>query len=216
MQTTTQFEEIATTERRYANQQEFEGAVEECRPRIFRFLLASMHDLDTAEVLTQECLLKAHRSWSSFRGDASVATWLTRIAINLQRDHWRNRRLQFWRETCRNAVDLEDARDWLRANQPSPEDQLLVREQVGHVWNAVDSLTERQRAVFLLRFVDDLPYHEIAQATGLKKGTVKAHISRALHKVRMQLRSKPCVRRRSFAQEGSLREPLCSSTSASS
>ncbi len=75
------------------------------RPQIFRFLLASTRDVDLAETLTQECFLKAHRNWASFRGESSAMTWLMRIAINLQKDHWRNRRMQFWRKTQTNAVD---------------------------------------------------------------------------------------------------------------
>ena len=77
------------------------------RPQIFRFLLASTRDVYLAETLTQDCLLKAHRNWASFRGESSVLTWLMRIAINLQKDHWRNRRMQFWRHTQSNAVALD-------------------------------------------------------------------------------------------------------------
>jgi len=202
MQRGSQSRQIATAESLNARQQDLAFAFEGHRTRIFRFLLASLRDVDTAEALTQECFLKACRSWSSFRGDSSVSTWLTRIAINLQRDHWRNRRLQFWRETRKNAVELDEVIDWLRANQLSPEDQLLVREQVGHVWKAVERLTEKQRTIFLLRFVEDLPYHEIAQATGLHEGTIKAHISRALQKVRRELRGKPRILKDSFVAQG--------------
>ena len=87
--------------------QEFSAVVTAHRPRIFRFLLASTRDADLAETLTQECFLKAHRNWGSFRGESSAMTWLMRIAINLQKDHWRNRRMQFWRLTRTNAVDLD-------------------------------------------------------------------------------------------------------------
>ena len=93
--------------------EEFSRVVERHRPQIFRFLLSSTRDVDLAETLTQECFLKAHRNWSGFRGDSSAMTWLMRIAINLQKDHWRNRRMQFWRTTRTNAVDLDEASEWL-------------------------------------------------------------------------------------------------------
>ena len=79
--------------------EEFSAVVTKHRPQIFRFLLSSTRDVDLAETLTQECFLKAHRNWGSFRGESSAMTWLMRIAINLQKDHWRNRRMQFWRQT---------------------------------------------------------------------------------------------------------------------
>jgi RNA polymerase sigma-70 factor (ECF subfamily) len=170
--------------------QEFARVVETHRPQIFRFLLASTRDIDLAETLTQDCFLKAHRNWGSFRGDSTAMTWLMRIAINLQKDHWRNRRMQFWRHTRINSVDLDEASDWLPSGERSVEQQLLAKEKVSHVWKAVKDLSERQRTVFLMRYVEEQELSEIAQATGLSEGTVKAHLSRALGKVRAQVGGK--------------------------
>jgi RNA polymerase sigma-70 factor (ECF subfamily) len=167
--------------------QEFSAVVTAHRAQIFRFLLASTRDADLAETLTQECFLKAHRNWEGFRGDSSAMTWLMRIAINLQKDHWRNRRMQFWRRTQTNAVDLDEASEWLPSGERSAEQQMLAREQVGRVWKAVEGLSERQRTVFLLRYVEERELSEIARAIGLNEGTVKAHLSRALAKVRAEL-----------------------------
>jgi RNA polymerase sigma-70 factor (ECF subfamily) len=170
--------------------QEFSSVVASHRSQIFRFLLASTRDVDLAETLTQECFLKAHRNWSNFRGDSSAMTWLMRIAINLQKDHWRNRRMQFWRQTRTNSVDLDEASEWLPSGESSQEQKLLARERVGQVWTAVEGLSERQRTVFLLRYVEELELAEIAQTTGLSEGTVKAHLSRALGRVRAELGGK--------------------------
>ncbi|MDR3751478.1 MAG: RNA polymerase sigma factor [Terracidiphilus sp.] len=167
--------------------QEFSSVVEKHRLQIFRFLLASMRDVDLAETLTQECFLKAHRNWRSFRGESSALTWLMRIAINLQKDHWRNRRIQFWRHTQTSSVDADEASEWLPSGERSAEQQLLAQEQVKLVWKSVAGLSERQRTVFLLRYVEEQDLKEIAQATGLSEGTVKAHLSRALGKVRAEL-----------------------------
>jgi RNA polymerase sigma-70 factor (ECF subfamily) len=167
--------------------QEFTNVVAAHRPQIFRFLLASTRDVDLAETLTQECFLKAHRHWAGFRGESTAMTWLMRIAINLQKDHWRNRRMQFWRHTRNNAVDLDEASEWLPSGESSAEQKVLAQERVGQVWKAVEALSERQRTVFLLRFVEELELSEIARATGLNEGTVKAHLSRALAKVRGEL-----------------------------
>lgn len=194
-----QIMELTTTNDLYYNRQDFACVVEENRPRIFRFLLASSRDVDTAETLTQECFLKAYRNWAGFRGNSSVATWLIRIAINLQRDHWRNRRVQFWKQTRDGAVDLDEASHWLPSNTSTPEDRVLAREQVAQVWKAVEHLTEKQRHIFLLRFIEDLQYREIAEATGLCEGTVKAHLSHALKRVRRELQTRPHAPRGAFA-----------------
>jgi RNA polymerase sigma-70 factor (ECF subfamily) len=167
--------------------EEFSQVVTSHRQQIFRFLLASTRDVDLAETLTQECFLKAHRNWAGFRGESSALTWLMRIAINLQKDHWRNRRLQFWRVTRTNAVDVDEASEWLPSGESSPEQQVLARERVKGVWQAVEQLSGRQKSVFLLRFVEEMEIAEIAAATGLSEGTVKAHLSRATARVRQQL-----------------------------
>jgi RNA polymerase sigma-70 factor (ECF subfamily) len=169
---------------------EFTCVVERHRPQIFRFLLASTRDVDLAETLTQECFLKAHRNWGSFRGESTAMTWLMRIAINLQKDHWRNRRMQFWRQTRVNSVDLDEASEWLPSGERSAEQKLLAKEQVKRVWESVKGLSERQRTVFLLRFVEEQELSEIALATGLSEGTVKAHLSRALTRVRAEMGGK--------------------------
>ena len=164
--------------------EEFDQIVRRHRPQILRFLLASTRDPDLAETLTQECLLKAHRNWAGFRGDSSVLTWLMRIAINLEKDYWRNRRVQFWRQARNTAVDVDEASDWLDSGARTAEQQLMAREQVKAVWRVVEQLSPRQRSVFLLRFVEEMELSEIACATGLSEGTVKAHLARALARVR--------------------------------
>src|SRR5665213_1451060 len=166
--------------------QEFSLVVATHRPQIFRFLLASTRDPDLAETLTQDCLLKAHRNWAGFRGESSAMTWLMRIAINVQKDHWRNRRLQFWRHARTNSVDSDEASDWLPSRESSPEQQLLAREQVQWVWLAVKRLSERQRTVFLLRYVEEMDIAENGHVTGLFNGRVKAHLSRAVGRVRAE------------------------------
>lgn len=166
---------------------EFAGIAESHRPLIFRFLLSSLRDADVAETLTQDCLLKAHQNWATFRGNSSTRTWLMKIAINLQRDYWRKRRLQFWRRTCMNGVDLMDASNLLPGREISPEQRMLAREKVAKLWKVVDELRDRQRTIVLLRYVEELELTEIAAATGLRLATVKAHLSRALVKIRTAL-----------------------------
>src|ERR1019366_3608294 len=139
-------EEIAARELEAATE-EFSRVVESHRPQIFRFLLALTRDADLAETLTQECFLKAHRHWGGFRGESSAMTGLMRIAINLQKDHWRNRRMQFWRKTQNNSVDLDEASEWLPSGERSAEQSMLARERVGIVWKVVKGLSERQRTV---------------------------------------------------------------------
>jgi RNA polymerase sigma-70 factor (ECF subfamily) len=166
---------------------DFDALVEAHRPRIFRFMLASLRDREAAENLTQDCFVRAYQARAQFRGDAGAATWLMHIAANLVRDHESSGRLKFWRRTLRSDVDLTEVSDWVPDRQRSPEAVAAAKEQVRAVWNAAARLSERQRTVFLLRFVEDMDLLEIAAVTGMKEGTVKAHLFRALQSVRAGL-----------------------------
>jgi RNA polymerase sigma-70 factor, ECF subfamily len=147
-----------------------------------------LHDEDAAETLTQDCFWNAYKSRHGFRGESSLNTWLMRIAVNLVRDRTRNRRFQFWRRAGRSSVDSAETRDWLPDSNLSPEQKTSVNEQIQAVWEATKNLSERQRTVFVLRFVEDLDIPEIATATGLTQNAVNVHLFRAVRAVRKQVR----------------------------
>jgi len=84
-------------------------------------------------------------------------------------------------------VDLEAAGQCVPDGGASPESEAMAKEQLASVWNAAGGLPERQRTVFLLRFVEDMDLLEIAAATGMKEGTVKVHLFRALQAVRERI-----------------------------
>lgn len=159
----------------------FDRVVKQYRPRVLRFLVASLGDMDVAESLTQDCFWNAYKSRGTFRGECSVNTWLMRIAVNLVRNHVRSRRIQFWKKAQR--VNSEEIREWAD-RRISPEERTWVNEQVQAVWEATKALSERQRTVFVLRFVEDWDIQEIARSTGLTESTVNVHLRRAVRRIR--------------------------------
>lgn len=171
----------------WAELQDFDKVVYLHWGSIYRFVFASLCNADAAQTLTQDCFLQSYRKRGSFRGQATMKTWLMKIAINLVRDYCRNRRLQFWKRLSASDICLEDLRDRVPGVEISPERQTLLNEQVQMIWRACGKLPERQRTVFLLRFVEDMDLLEIANATGMKEGTVKIHLFRAIHTIRERL-----------------------------
>jgi RNA polymerase sigma-70 factor (ECF subfamily) len=163
---------------------DFDEVVRLYRPRIFRFLMASLSDRDAAESLTQDCFLKAYNARHQFRGESSLSTWLTRIALNLVRDHLRSRRMRFWQRTRDTALDIVDVGEWIPDGASSPEQVCLQQERVREIWKSVEQFSRQQRTVFLLRFVEEMELAEIAETTGMNTSTVKSHLYRALRIVR--------------------------------
>ena len=157
---------------------------------VYRVLVSLLHDPDAADTLTQDCFLRAYQNRDRFRGEASLRTWLVTIAVNLARDYQRSRRAGFWRRLFHRGEDAAKLSERLPDRRPNAEQSLAAREQLAIVWSALDQLSERQRTVFILRFVDDLTLEQIAAATGATVGTVKTHLFRATAALR-QLTGRP-------------------------
>jgi RNA polymerase sigma-70 factor, ECF subfamily len=172
--------------------EEFDVIVPTHQRRIYRLLLGCTRDPDAADTLTQECFLRAYQKRASYRGEASIGTWLARIAVNLAMDHGRSPRSGFWRRLLGGA-DSANPRAEIAARadaHASPLRELEAREEVAAMWSIVAELPALQRMVFTLRFVEDMTLEEIAQAAQLQLGTVKSHLFRALAKVRAALKQR--------------------------
>jgi RNA polymerase sigma-70 factor (ECF subfamily) len=154
--------------------------------RIYRFLLTSLRDRDLAESLTQDTFIRAWTAREQFRGDCAPATWLTRIALNLVRDHTRTNRYRFWKKVAGTAVDAHEFAGFIPDHNTSAESSLIAQQQVALLWKIVDTLTERQRTVFVLRFVEELDLATIAEITAMPISTVKTHLYRGLAAIRAQ------------------------------
>jgi RNA polymerase sigma-70 factor, ECF subfamily len=109
------------------------------------------------------------------------------VAVNLVRDHGRNRRLRFWKSLRSATAGIEAVAESLEGRDLSPETRAEIHERVAAVWAVTAKLPERQRTVFLLRFVEEMELTEIAATTGMAEGTVKVHLFRALRSVRKRM-----------------------------
>ena len=128
--------------------------------------------------------MRAYQARDKFRGDSSVKTWLMRIAVNLVRDHASSERLKFWRRAGKAALSIGAEAQRVADRAYSPEAAVAAKQKAEAVWKAAADLSHKQRTVLLLRFVEDMDILEIAAATGMKEGTVKIHLFRALRAVR--------------------------------
>jgi len=163
---------------------DFDQIIRVHQRRVYRVLYSLTRDEDCANTLTQECFFRAYQNLATFRGDCRIDTWLLRIAVNLARDHHKNRRASFWRR----LVGLEHAESPFIAAHPSAERTLIARQEIDAVWKAVASLPQQQKEIFVLRFREELSLAEIADVLGLQVGSVKSHLFLAISGVRKRLK----------------------------
>ena len=161
--------------------------VKNYRARILRFVTFSTGDSDLAETIAQDCLLKAYNARHNFRGDSSLNTWLTSIAVNLIRDHQRTQKFKFWKQARASAVDVTDVASFIATDESTQEARLIAKQQVARLSGIMDTLSANQRTVFLMKFSEEMDLADIAEAMNMPINTVKTHLHRALKAVRTQL-----------------------------
>lgn len=157
--------------------------------RVFALCHRLLQDRDEADSAAQDVFLKAYQAINKKNAPPiqDPARWLTRIAINTCLDRLRSRKWQFWRR--RPSPEDENAILRMAASSaPEAEDQYFARQIRMRLEIAMGRLSGRQRAVFTLRHYEDLSLEEIGGVLGLDVGTVKAHMSRAVAKLRKDLR----------------------------
>jgi RNA polymerase sigma-70 factor (ECF subfamily) len=157
--------------------------------RIYSLCQRFLQDRDEADSATQDVFLKAYQALSRGAGAEldDPARWLTRIAVNTCLDRLRSRKWQFWRR----RPSPEDERTILTmaaSRAPEAEDRYFAGQIGDRLRSALTRLSPRQRAVFTLRHFEDLSLEEIGDILGLDVGTVKAHMFRAIAKLRKDLR----------------------------
>ncbi len=158
--------------------------------RIRRFVTYSTGDPDLAETITQDTLLRAYRGRETFRGDCSLSTWLTGIAINVTRDHLRSGRYKFWKHLKATAIDVHQMASFLPSEAVSPERRMLAKERIKELYAVLESLSYNQRTIFLMKFSEEMSVDEISEILGMAVNTVRTHLHRALKAVRNKLGAK--------------------------
>ena len=155
--------------------------------KLYRVARAVLHDDSEAEDVVQETYVRALSNLDRFRGDSSLATWLTRIAVNEALGRLRRRRPKVELD----ALDTAQERDRMQVipfpgtrGEGDPE-QAAARQEIRRLLErAIDQLAEPFRIVFVLRDIEELSVEETAEQLGLRPETVRTR----LHRARTQLR----------------------------
>jgi RNA polymerase sigma-70 factor (ECF subfamily) len=161
--------------------------MERFQRRIYRVAFSVVRDEVEADTITQDTFIQAYTHLARFEGRAELETWLTRIAINRARDVLRRRRFVSL-FTLRSDEDGETETMLEPVDErPDPERQLHSAQLRVAIQRAERALSPQQKVIFRLRHYENLALEDIAAALGLNAGTVRAHLFRAIHKIRKEL-----------------------------
>jgi RNA polymerase sigma-70 factor (ECF subfamily) len=142
--------------------------VEAYQPRLRRFFLnLTLGDEYLSDDLAQETFVKAYIEIRSFRGMSRFGTWLFRIGYN---------EFYSYKRSQHATSDLESAPEQSSTPIDSSEISMDVK-------TAMAQLSEIERTVVTLFYIDDMPLKQVAKVTGLKEGTLRSHLHRAREKM---------------------------------
>ena len=157
--------------------------------RLYRSARSIVRDDNEAEDIVQEAYVNAFSNLASFRGDSSLATWLTRIALNEALARVRHRR-PIVELAALDAAERDKAQIIpfpLMAMNTDPERTAAQREIRDLIERAIDALPEPYRIVFVMREIEDMSVEEAADFLGLRQATVKTGLHRARRLLRKAL-----------------------------
>lgn len=145
-----------------------------------------------AEDLAQDAMICAIKAWPKFKGNSSPSTWLYRIVLNTWKNRLRSqsrRGLMHFFSFDLGGESKEKLIDTLVSPEVSAHDLMGREETAAAVHKTLQKLDPEERAVVVLRDMEDKSYAEISQILGLPEGTIKSRLSRARERLRILFKS---------------------------
>jgi RNA polymerase sigma-70 factor (ECF subfamily) len=165
----------------------FSDVFAEYQRPIYNYLLRMTQNQAEAEDLTQETFIRVHYSLPSFRGEASLSTWIYRIATNVSLDHFR-RNATRQAKTALSLEETESEGEWIVDEAASPPEQVAAQSEMSDcVQRFIQGLPPSYRAVMVLHDLQGLKNREIADVLDCSLDTVKIRLHRARKKLRASL-----------------------------
>jgi RNA polymerase sigma-70 factor (ECF subfamily) len=166
----------------------FEQLMRRYNRLLFRSARGIVRDDAEAQDAVQETYLSAFLALDGFRGDASLATWLTRIVVNQALSQQRKLgRVVLWNEDFSAGGSEMPTDPTSRSESPSPEDEVARLQVRQRLAAAIDALPPIYRSVFMLRAVEGLDVEETALALDVSQDVVKTRFLRARAMLRARL-----------------------------
>ncbi|KAA9327601.1 sigma-70 family RNA polymerase sigma factor [Hymenobacter busanensis] len=161
----------------------FNQLVRKYQTKVYWHVRKMVVDHDDADDLVQEVFIKVWKHLENFRQDASLYTWIYRIATNECLNFLQSKRRKFFLPI--NDVSAELAQK-LEADESLTGDAVEKKLQ-----QAILRLPDKQRLVFNLRYYDEMPYEQMAEVTGTSVGALKASYHHAAKKIEQYVNEAP-------------------------
>lgn len=160
-------------------EKEFQALVEQYSEPLYWHIRQIVGSHEDADDILQDAFVKIWRALPDFRGESSVSTWMWRIATNEAMSFLRRKRVRAALQFSSISAEVERSVDGDPYFNGDEAERKLVK--------AIAKLPDKQRAVFCMRYYQELPYEQIAEITGTSVGALKASFHIAQEKIKEEL-----------------------------
>ena len=150
--------------------------VRKYQQQVYWVIRKMVNSHDDADDITQEVFIKIYTALNDFREDSNLFTWLYRIATNYAINHIRKVKVK-------NTVSVELVTEQIESKDKSTDDRMDEERRRMILEKAIETLPPQQRAVFNLRYYEELPYEEISKIMEKSVGGIKANYFHAVKKI---------------------------------
>ncbi len=154
----------------------FNEIVRKYQQQVYWVIRKMVQDHDEADDITQEVFIKVHTALMDFREESNLFTWLYRIATNYSINHIRKVKVK-------NTISVNLVVEQIETNDKGADEEIDERAKRKILEEAIETLPTQQRAVFNMRYYDQLQYDEIANILGKSTGGIKANYFHAVKKI---------------------------------
>jgi RNA polymerase sigma-70 factor, ECF subfamily len=170
----------------------FEALVRRHEKRMFNIAYRVIGNYDEACEIVQDTFISAYKNIKGFKGEATFATWLCAICINLSRNRLKQLKTRRYREGYSLDDPIMTPDGELSADPPSREpsalDRLEARDVQQKVQGCINALDAEFKEVIVLRDIQGFSYEEISAMLKVPAGTVKSRLFRAREAMRTSLK----------------------------
>jgi len=138
---------------------------------VYNIALNFFAERDIASDVTQEIFIKVYHNLEKYREEKNFSSWIFAISRNYCIDYWRKNK-----KYMQNSQELDEN---IGSGKPTPEESLIRESEIDELRKKLVGLDPDLRLAIILRDIQDLSYHEIAERFSIPEGTVKSRINRA-------------------------------------
>lgn len=166
------------------NMRSFELLINDFKERVINICYSYTNNLADAEDISQEVFIEMYKSLKKFKGDASLSTWIFRIASNKSLDHIRKQKRVKRGAGLTSYIEDFKNNDWSSGSMSIPDNELIVTQRKELLYYGLSKLPSRQKEAFVLTQIEGLNQQEVSEIMNVSVKSIESLVMRGRKKLK--------------------------------